>query len=240
MATYNGCQFITQQIASILSELDVFDEVVIVDDCSTDNTLELINSFADARVKCFKNSENLGHVKSFEKAISLASGDYIFLSDQDDVWIPGRLSIMLKELVSRDKSVVASDFFIFGEDLKHYYKNSNLLPMDASEIKIASQLFMGRIPYFGCAMGFRRDLLDTLLPFPAYVEAHDLWLAWNGLLNKGIAHLNSETLYHRIHSNNLTPHKRRHIGKVIMTRCYFLKMISVIYFRKLKIGLSNG
>ena len=90
MATYNGAQFIKEQIDSILCQLSTEDELIISDDGSTDETLSIINSYKDNRIKVFqhKAAEGSAFIKAtrnFENAMSHAVGDYIFLSDQDDM-----------------------------------------------------------------------------------------------------------------------------------------------------------
>lgn len=92
MATYNGAKFLTQQLESIIPQLNEEDELVIVDDCSTDNTLRIIQSTNDFRIKIFLNETNRGHVYSFGRALELASNDIIFMSDQDDIWLEGRIT----------------------------------------------------------------------------------------------------------------------------------------------------
>lgn len=91
MATYNGEKYIHEQMSSILPQLCDLDEIIVCDDASVDKTVAILESFCDNRIKLFRNSSNLGHVKNFEKAISLANGEYIFLSDQDDIWEPNKI-----------------------------------------------------------------------------------------------------------------------------------------------------
>lgn len=95
MATYNGAEFVTEQIASILPQLAPGDEIVIVDDASTDDTLEVISRIDDPRIRLVRNEVNLGYVHTFERALATTRGEVIFLSDQDDEWFPERVSQML-------------------------------------------------------------------------------------------------------------------------------------------------
>src|SRR5688572_22956866 len=92
LCTYNGANFIGEQLQSICSQTMSPNEIVICDDASTDKTIscirEIKNNYPAIDWKIVKNTSNLGYVKNFEQAISLASGDIIFLSDQDDVWLP--------------------------------------------------------------------------------------------------------------------------------------------------------
>ena len=87
MATYNGELYVAEQINSILSQLNYNDELIIVDDCSSDKTIDVITSFGDERINLIKNNKNIGVNKSFSKSILLSTGDYIFLSDQENMLI---------------------------------------------------------------------------------------------------------------------------------------------------------
>src|ERR1700748_3070750 len=89
MCTYNGEKYIRQQLDSILNQTWRNLEIVIVDDGSSDDTFAIISEYAekDSRIKCFKNEVNLGFNKNFEHAVELTTGDYIAISDQDDIWL---------------------------------------------------------------------------------------------------------------------------------------------------------
>src|SRR5688500_7950774 len=97
MATFNGARFIEAQVESILRELRPGDELVVSDDRSTDATMEKIRNFADPRVRMLVSPE-AGLVRNFENALRHARGHYVFLCDQDDVWLPGKLDTMCETL----------------------------------------------------------------------------------------------------------------------------------------------
>src|SRR5690348_15623759 len=92
MAVHNGARFLRPQVDSILSQLRQSDELVVVDDASTDASPAILESVRDARLRLLRNAENLGVLRSFEKALRRASGEIIFLSDHDDIWLPGKLA----------------------------------------------------------------------------------------------------------------------------------------------------
>ena len=116
MTTYNGEKFIREQIASILCQLQDHDELIISDDGSTDSTIEIVNSLGDVRIKfyqnCFKNV-----VKNFEFTISKAVGDYIFLSDQDDIWHRNKVESFLDCFFRTEADFVISNLEFIGENL---------------------------------------------------------------------------------------------------------------------------
>ena len=102
IATYNGEKYILEQILSILPQLKENDEIIVSDDSSTDTTLEIIKNINDKRIQIFKNTGNHGVNSNFDNALKRAHGEYIFLSDQDDVWLPGKVDRCLAELRTAD------------------------------------------------------------------------------------------------------------------------------------------
>lgn len=232
LAAYNGGGYLLPQIFSILEQLREYDELVVVDDCSNDKTFQKLSAINDPRLKIYVNKFNLGHVKTFECAIEKCQNDIVFLSDQDDIWVPGRMEKMLNAFRNSSASVVATNFFIFSEKPELAEANLKRLPADYDPLTVIFRLFFGTIPYFGCCMAFKRRLLSSLLPFPAFVESHDLWLAFNGVFNGGIVHVSDESLYHRIHSKNLTPKIRRSYRKVLKTRVNFLAFMVLLSYRR--------
>jgi glycosyltransferase involved in cell wall biosynthesis len=97
MATYNGENYIREQIDSILNQTYQEFELIICDDCSTDSTWTILQEYEkkDHRINCQLNEKNIGFVKNFEKAIRLSQGEYIAFSDQDDIWTSDHLEILL-------------------------------------------------------------------------------------------------------------------------------------------------
>jgi glycosyltransferase involved in cell wall biosynthesis len=111
MATYNGEKYISKQVESILVQLSEADELIISDDGSIDATLAIIKAFNDPRVKIFRNIHKSGPVGNFENALKNAKGEYIFLADQDDIWLSEKLNRHLSfhsqyDLVISDAEVV--------------------------------------------------------------------------------------------------------------------------------------
>lgn len=231
MATYNGEKFINDQLNSILSQIDRNDELIIIDDCSKDNTAKIIKNYNDKRIKLFQNKTNNGHVYSFGRAISLASNNFIFLSDQDDIWIPGRVQLMKSTLQNTSALLVSSNFeLMFSNDSILLPKNKLFTKESAKNFMNIIGIFLGKRSYFGCAMAFKYDLLKYILPFPHFIESHDLWIALvSNFIGKNW-HLEQITLTRRIHTNNLTTSNRPLISK-IKTRIIHIKSIAVIIKR---------
>ncbi|ARV15109.1 glycosyltransferase [Polaribacter sp. SA4-12] len=235
LATYNGGKYIVDQLRSILSELRSADEIIIVDDCSTDDTVSLINEINDKRIKIHINQENKGHVFSFSKSVLIAKNDFVFLSDQDDIWVKGRLDLMLKNLLSSDSLLLSSNFNTFNNDINITYKNNNPLSTDTSKMYLSNiiGLFMGKRDYFGCCMVFRRKLIEIIFPIPSFVQSHDWWISIAANMMRSNIHINNVTILRRIHGQNVSQ-SNRPILKMIKSRLIFLRMIFVIFYRMCK------
>lgn len=222
MATYNGADFVEEQIRSILPELAGTDELIVVDDASTDNTVEVVRGIGDSRIRLYPRSENRGYVRTFEEAIGCARGEYIFLADQDDVWIPGRVDRMLSVL--RTHLFVASNMVILETGARPRWSFTS-----SADGRWARNLLLigsGVSGYYGCGMAMRRRALDLVTPFPPYlVESHDLWLAIAGNLAHSIGHVEEPTLRRRVHDSNVTPDRPRGVRQVLAARIMLLRCV---------------
>jgi glycosyltransferase involved in cell wall biosynthesis len=229
MATYNGSAHVVEQIASILAQLGSDDELVVVDDASTDDTVAVVRAVGDARITVIESPANRGYVRAFEAALTAARGDVVLLSDQDDVWLPGRLEAMVEAL--RDHRVVATNLTTLGgaETLRGPFGQPDWkLGPDDDRRRRANVLgiIAGLRPYYGCAMGVRRDALASVLPFPDHlVESHDLWLAMYGNLDGSLAHLDRRTVARRLHADNATPTRPRGPRAVLVSRARLLRAL---------------
>jgi glycosyltransferase involved in cell wall biosynthesis len=239
MATYNGARFVGEQITSILEQLKQDDEVIVVDDCSKDDTVKILEDLNDPRIKIYLNDDNRSHVFSFDRAISLASNDIVFMSDQDDVWIEGRVSLMVKALLDTGAQLVSSNF----EPIDRNGKKTSF-PVDGvkfrdsrKHLKNIVDIFLGKTNYFGCAMAFRKDMSKIVVPVPSFVESHDLWVALAGNLIRSNVHLDERTLMKRVHDNNATETNRSLFMKI---RARFIFAISIVVLLMRIIRVRNA
>lgn len=171
IATYNGERFIRGQIESILPQLKAEDELVISDDCSKDQTLDIIKSYNDSRIKIFEGPAK-GHPRyNFENGLNHCKGDYIFLCDQDDLWEDKRVSTFLYYLNVYD--LVVCDCTIVDEN-NNVVKSSFMERRPSKRRGFFSNLIANH--YIGCCMAFRRNLLEDVLPFPPNIAQHDMWI----------------------------------------------------------------
>lgn len=229
MATYNGANFIIDQLDSVISQLNKNDEIIIVDDCSNDNTVKIIQEAYGERVNICINNNNIGAIKSFEKAISKASGDIIFLCDQDDIWFNNKVEIVLKNFNSINTWIVVHDAYVLNGDLKkindswNIYNGNNKQGIFKNIIKNS---------FTGACMAFRKELLKEILPFPKEIEMHDQWIALVCMLNKkNISYINKPLMNYIRHGNNATGIKKRSTLTILKGRLNTIKAIIKYKFK---------
>lgn len=198
IATYNGEKFISPQLQSILSQLDADDEVIVSDDGSTDNTLDIIRQFGDYRVKIFNNDSR--YFKwNFVNALNHSSGDIIFLADQDDVWLDGKVRrctelLQQYDLVIHDSRIADGELNIFCDSFFDFYHSGPGL--------IKNSL---NNTYFGSCMAFRRQILTNAMPFPKTNEiGHDIWLGLVAEMTGKVLFLHEPYLIYRRHDLSRT------------------------------------
>ncbi|MFB8725142.1 glycosyltransferase family 2 protein [Enterococcus casseliflavus] len=219
MATYNGERFIKQQIDSILLQLDAEDELIISDDGSTDQTVHIIKSYDDERIKFFQNTLEKGYTKNFENALNKATGDIFFLSDQDDVWMENKVMICKKFLNNYD--FVISDGYITDQNLiklneTHFQKYN---------VKKGFWYNTLKTRYVGAFMAFNKDVYNLILPFPAKQKfsPHDYWITLIAEHNFKVKLIEQPLVLYRRHGTNVTGEtSQRSIIQKLSQRIYTL------------------
>lgn len=198
IATYNGEGYISEQLDSILKQLSLNDEIIISDDSSTDNTLEIIRSYKDERIKIFPSNKFHSPIFNFENALKHAKGDYIFLSDQDDIWLDNKVEKMMEEL--QQSSLVVSDCYVVD-------KNCNIIHNSFFQNRPTTGIIRNLIKnnYLGCCMAFRREVLSKALPFPKRIAMHDIWLGLCGALFYKTTFIPDKLIMYRRHGGNVSP-----------------------------------
>lgn len=198
MATYNGAAFLGEQIDSIVSQLLPGDELVVADDGSTDATPEVLARYG-APLRLVARTRVGGVVANFERAMSSATGAFIVLADQDDVWMPGRLAVIRQSLEHAD--LVLTNARIVDASLRP------LGPTLFDQLRPSASTFrnLWRNGFVGCCLGFRRELLDRVLPLPKGTPWHD-WLIGLIACRVGTVRLiDAPSLLYRRHASNASP-----------------------------------
>lgn len=232
LLSYNGAKYIEAQLSSILTQLDHDDEVIISDDGSTDGTLDIIKDYGDRRIKLCQNHQKVTSYKgtmkmcynvgrNAENALNKALGDYIFLADQDDIWLPGKVETCLKELQFKDLVIT-----------NHIPVDSQLIPLNniykPSRIKTPSLLnTLTHTQFLGCCMAFKKKLLPYILPFPSEPVMHDIWIGLMAIKYGKISLIQEPYLLYRRHGNNASVNIEKHsinpISFKLMYRFYLLR-----------------
>ncbi len=196
MATYNGEKYILEQIYSILNQLGSEDELIISDDGSLDNTLKLIQSVKDERIKIYQNSGLHGYTHNFENALKYACGDFIFFSDQDDVWLPNKVKTILPFL-EKDNFVI-TDAFLTNDKLEPKGKLSEWRKYQKGYFR---NLY--KSVYAGCTCAFTKNIRDYALPFPQTADIqHDTWIGLLCELKFNVVYIDEPLILFRRHSSN--------------------------------------
>lgn len=204
IATYNGEKYIKEELESILPQLADDDEVVISDDGSKDQTISIIEGLNDKRIKIFTHQKQPAKFRfdytthNFENALMHTKGDVIFFADQDDVWLPNKCKVMMEALETAD--IAVSNCSVVDENL-----NEQKLLFDGNEKRTCRILPNLINPNnTGCCMAFKRNVLNTVLPFPKYGVAQDVWVAVFGGIYHKLTYIDTPLILFRRHSNNVS------------------------------------
>jgi glycosyltransferase involved in cell wall biosynthesis len=236
MATYNGEKYIKDLLDSILCQLDKNDEMIVSDDGSTDRTLEIIKSYQDSRIKILNNNKPHSVIHNFENALIHASGDYIFLADQDDVWMHNKVSVAVAALATTD--LIVSDCAVVDSDLKCV--TPSFFQHNHSQQGFWINLYHNS--YVGCCIAFRKEILRMCLPFPQRIPMHDIWLGFVAELFYRSRFIPQRLVLYRRHGGNISSTSQTSpygAGKKLSFRLNLLRYIPLLLLRKMKLGSSK-
>lgn len=196
IATLNGDKFIREQVMSVLPQLGEDDEIVVSDDGSTDDTITILESFHDPRIFICQNEGRHGFIWNFENALMKAKGDVIFLCDQDDIWKPKKVEIVMAALQNHD--IVLHDAEIVDKDGVRTGK----LYSDGLHQRKGFWSNLWKTRWLGCCMAFRRNVLEYALPFPPHIVGHDGWISAVGLAKFNYYYITDVLMWYRRHGEN--------------------------------------
>lgn len=204
MPTYNGEKFLREQLDSIYNQTMKPDEVVVVDDCSKDGTVAILREYQQKfGLKFYVNEQNLGYNKNFEKAIKLCTGDYIALSDQDDIWFPNKIEESYKAISKypeNEPALVSS----FGQQV-----NGNLQEVRHEVSGFQSgdwHLQLTRYYSQGCTLMMNRALLKYIIPFPDDI-IYDAYIGLTAAMVGNREYIGKSLMFYRLHGNNSLANK---------------------------------
>lgn len=203
LATYNGSPYVEAQLRSILEQLSPEDEVLIADDGSTDNTIAIVDAMGDPRIRWIAQGGRLGVVKNFERSLSAARGEYIFLSDQDDLWLPGKVDAVLEAFsLHPEATLVASDARVVDES-GAVVAGSFFEQRGHFSTGVLHNLIKNK--YLGCTLAFRSSMLEHFLPIPRDVPMHDMWFGTINDIYGKTHYIDQPLIAYRRHGNNASP-----------------------------------
>lgn len=202
ITTYNGSKYLPAQIDSILNQTYSNFKVIVINDCSEDNTfniLEFYKSKLGEKFTIINNTENIGLVKSIEKGIQASNSDIIFLADQDDYWNENKMSEFVKLFGQKKAWLLYSNFEVVDEGLnKILDKKANIKQLNKfTHLKLLNG---NAVP--GSTLAFKKELKSYILPFPEGLYIHDWWIVVNAYMFGSIYKSNKKLLKYRQHTNN--------------------------------------
>jgi glycosyltransferase involved in cell wall biosynthesis len=217
VCTYNGAQFLIEQLDSLVNQTYPNLEIIVVDDCSSDDTINILKRY-QLKYNFFsyiQNDHNLGYVKNFEKAIECCNGDYIALSDQDDIWDPDKIKLLVEHIGVQDL-IYHDSSFIDG--------NGNAIPGKLSDVYpffegARSEPFF----FYNCVSGhsilFKKQIVADIIPFDKR-WFHDRWIAFIAAERGGIALLKKELVKYRQHTSSETDALKIHDKPIVADKFF--------------------
>lgn len=219
LCTRNGARFLGEQLDSIEYQSRRADELIVVDDCSTDSTTGIVEAFArksSIPVRLERNSRPLGIIRNFERALEYATGTYVALCDQDDIWMPSKLEISVSAISATERERGSATPILVHSDLRLVGARGELIsdsffqfqgmrrehPQPLGELAIENYVT-------GCASVLNRALLDLALPIPPAALMHDWWLGLVAAAAGEVITLSDTTVSYRQHGRNAIGATRR-------------------------------
>jgi len=226
LCTYNGEKYLNEQLESLAGQSYSNYEIVIVDDNSSDNTLNILNEFIykykDLNIKLYKNKQNKGFTKNFEYAIEMCEGELIALADQDDLWMSNKLLVQYHN-IGEHMLIYHDSLFINSDGKSLNIKASDIFQMHNNQSNL-DFLCVNRVS--GHEILFRRELLKYALPFDSRFY-HDWWLAFVASNFNKMKYIPDILVYYRQHLSNVTsPLLEQGSGKIFDVNYDWLEYVS--------------
>lgn len=210
LATYNGEEYVAEQIESILNQTYKNIKLIISDDCSKDRTPEILRKYAqkDKRIELHLQEKNLGVVKNIEFLLEQVKSDFYMLSDQDDVWLKEKIEKSVETLKKENADLVFGDLEVVDKDLKTIYPSFGDFMLLNNKIKKYISSYKVNYLYncvTGCTVLSKKAMLDKILPLPTDSKflIHDHWIGLIVGLNGKLAYMPEKYIKYRQHGNNI-------------------------------------
>jgi glycosyltransferase involved in cell wall biosynthesis len=229
LATYNGEKYLNQQIDSILAQTCQDWQLLIRDDCSSDNTTGIIKNYTSKfpdKIRFIEDCKrHLGLAQNFAALLKSAQSNYIMFCDQDDVWLPNKIELTLNAMKEAEQNspglplLVHTDLRLVDETLKtvaqSFWELNKISPQDDCRLK----KIIYRNVVTGCTMMINKKAKDISAPIPKQARLHDWWIAVNVAKNGRIIHIPVQTILYRQHSGNIIgARKYRKLSAVFSTK----------------------
>lgn len=200
LAAYKGEKYIRSQVESILPELSEGDELIISDDFPSGETKKSVADLIenDGRI-VYIHGPGKGVISNFEYAISRAKGDYIFLSDQDDVWLEGKVQAVMNEFANGTDLVLHNAIIADGE-----LHETGETAFGINKTKKGLLRNIIKNSYQGCCMAFRSEMRKYILPFPPKIPMHDQWIGLMAERHGKVGLISTPLILYRRHGGNVT------------------------------------
>ena len=232
MATYNGDKYLSEQLNSILSQTYTDWELLIADDQSNDNTLEIVKDICkkSSSISYYKNKNRLGPTQSFFNLLHRSRGEYTVFCDQDDIWFDDKLYI-LKKYINKNKIVFGfhnAKYLINSKEISRYLavKDSDILYKSKPNLSFLNLIFSNKV--VGClSFGDTRKLQQKIQTKPSRLSTIylDYWIALNFSLTSEIFYINEILSFYRRHSSVATELNRSFTIKFISRLFIFISLI---------------
>lgn len=231
MATYNGEKYIEEQLASLIKQERMFDELIIIDDNSSDETVNIVEKFKnvnhDINCKLIVNSENTGWKKNFMNGLKLCTGDVIFTCDQDDIWFPLKIKEMVDILEKRDEIILLASNYERFEQCKNKVKTTFMRNDGSIEKHPFDKKFLF-IKRPGCVYAFRREIIKYIDEYTFDDYPHDAFLWRTAALLDGLYIYNRMTIRYRRHACTATGRERKTLNSKQETMIYYKNALDLI------------
>ena len=224
VATYNGERYVKEQIESILKNLTAEDEIVVSDDGSSDRTVAILKEYQNGGTKVrIVKGPGKGIKQNINEALSHCRGRYIFLADQDDVWIDGKVARVMEVLGKNGCKLVCHDAQVMNADLTETLMES-FFSYRGSKAGFWENLLKNR--YMGCCMAFDAGLLSYVLPIPEAIQMHDQWIGMiNDMRAGNSVFLAERLLLYRRHDANVSQFSHGNFFTMLCNRLVLLRQL---------------